>query len=259
MLFISKFFEVLAYPMGVFCLFACITIGLVIAKKKKIALICALISIFIIAFFACPLVACLLAKSLEQKFSQQIPGIQKASAIVLLGGFTRPSLPPRQHIEMGCGGDRLLQAVRLLKTQKASVIVCTGSKIPFLQDFPGSEATCMASLLRDSWGIDSSSIIIEDKALTTHDHGPRVAALLGQRGMNKDIILVTSAIHMYRSVKVFRKNGFTVFPAPVDFAEESRIQFSLFLFLPSVDALYESTAVLHEYYGIITYSILGWI
>lgn len=259
MLFISKFFGVIAYPIGLSCLLMCIAIGLIMTHKKKGALVCSFLSIFIIAFFACPLVSCFLFRSLENKFSQQSPLPNKASAIVLLGGFTRPALPPRQYIEIGSSGDRLLHAVRLYKEQKASVIVCTGGKIPFLMDFPGSEAACMANLLSYFWGIDSSSIIIEDKAQNTHDHAPRVASLLKQRGLKKDIILVTSAWHMYRSVKVFKKNDFNVFPAPADFLEESRIQFSIFSFLPTIDALYESTMALHEYYGIIAYWILGWL
>ena len=259
MLFISKFFGVIAYPIGLSCLLACIAVGLLITHKKKGALLFAFLSISVIAFFSCPLVSCFLCKSLENKFSQQIPLPNKASAIVLLGGFTRPAIPPRQHIEIGSGGDRLLQTVRLFKEQKASVIVCTGGKIPFLYDFPGSEAACMANLLRDFWGIDSSSIIVEGKAQNTHEHAPRVAALLKQRGLKKDIILVTSACHMYRSVKVFKKNGFIVFPAPADFIEENRIQFSLFSLLPTIEALYESTLTLHEYYGIIVYWIFGWL
>jgi uncharacterized SAM-binding protein YcdF (DUF218 family) len=259
MLFISKFLSAITYPIGLSCLLACVAIGLMIAQKKKGALVCAFLSIFFIAFFSCPLVAYYLARSLENKFSQQSPLPDKASAIVLLGGCTRPALPPRQYIEIGSCGDRLLHAVRLFKERKASVIVCTGGKIPFLLDFPGSEAACMANLLRDFWGIDSASIIIEDKAQNTHDHGPKIASLLKQRGVQKDIILVTSAMHMYRSVKVFKKNGFSVFPAPADFLEESRIQFSLFMILPTADALFESTIALHEYYGIIAYWILGWL
>jgi uncharacterized SAM-binding protein YcdF (DUF218 family) len=259
MLLISKIFGTLAYPVGLSCLFMCIAIGLTIAHKKKGAFLCAFASIFIIVVFGCPMVSWYLVRSLEKKYSPQSPLPNKASAIVLLGGFTRPAIPPRQYIEIGCGGDRLLHAVRLYKEKKASVIICTGGKIPFLLDFPGSEAACMANLLKEFWGIDSSSIIVEDKAQNTHDHALRVAAVLKQHGLKKDIILVTSAFHMFRTMKIFKKYDFTVFPAPSGFFEESSIKFSLFSMLPTIEALYESTVALHEFYGILAYWVFGWI
>ncbi len=258
MLFISKFFAAIAYPMGFSCFLACGTIVLMLLKRKRSALACGLLSFSIILVFSSPVVSHFLVESLESKFTQQAD-VPKASAIVLLGGFTRPALPPRRYVEVGPCGDRMHYAVRLFKEQRAPFIVCTGSKITFLADYPGTEASCMASVLKDLWGIDSSSVIIEDKALNTHDHGPRIRAIFDQRGMKKDIILVTSATHMYRSVKVFQKCGFTVIPAPADFWEESRLQMNIFLLLPAAEALIASTMALHEYYGIVAYWIMGWM
>jgi uncharacterized SAM-binding protein YcdF (DUF218 family) len=258
MLFISKFLAIIAYPMGLSCFLACGTIVLMLLKKKRSALVCGLLSFSIILVFSSPVVSYFLVESLESKFIQQAD-VPKASAIVLLGGFTRPALPPRRYVEIGPCGDRMHYAVRLFKEHRAPFIVCTGAKITFLTDYPGTEASCMASLLKDLWGIDSSSIIIEDKALNTHDHGPRVRAIFEQRGIKKNIILVTSATHMYRSVKVFKKCGFTVIPAPADFWEERGLQMNIFLLLPSAEALSGSTAILHEYYGIVMYWIMGWL
>ena len=117
----------------------------------------------------------------------------------------------------------------------------------------------MADLLREFGGIDSTSIIIEDKARNTHDHAPRVREIVEKRGLKSDIILVTSAMHMYRSVKVFQKAGFTVHPAPTDYWVATGGMPGVFDFLPDAEAFFFSTTVLHEYYGLLAYRVLGWL
>jgi uncharacterized SAM-binding protein YcdF (DUF218 family) len=64
---------------------------------------------------------------------------------------------------------------------------------------------------------------------------------------------------MYRSVKIFRKYGFTVFPAPTDFWTEKTAQWNVFSFIPDAGALNGSTVALHEYYGLFAYQIMGWL
>ncbi len=258
LLFFSKLLAVFVYPVGLSCLLAGGAVLLTYLQKKKAAMISGLLSIFIIWFFSLPFFSHFLVRGLESKYDQPVQ-VPQASAIVLLGGFTRPAVPPRSTVEVNFFGDRLLYAARLFREKRAPFIVCTGGKITFLKDFPGTEATSMARLLGDLWGIDSTSIIIENKAQNTHDHGPRVRAVFEQRAMKKDIILVTSAMHMYRSVKVMKKFGFSIIPAPAGFWEESRPQIKLFSFFPSADALFASTTALHEYYGIAAYWIMGWL
>jgi uncharacterized SAM-binding protein YcdF (DUF218 family) len=203
-------------------------------------------------------VSSFLIRNLESKYNQA-PHYPRVSAIVLLGGFTRPALPPRKYVEISEGGNRLLHAARLLKSGYAPFIICTGGKIPFLHDFPGSEARSMSGLLEELMGIDSSAIIIEDKAQNTHDHGPKIREIFEKRGFKKEIILVTSAMHMHRSVKVFRKYGFTVYPAPTDYWTEKKTNWNIFSFLPESGALNGSTVALHEYYGLFAYAIMGWM
>jgi uncharacterized SAM-binding protein YcdF (DUF218 family) len=156
-------------------------------------------------------------------------------------------------------GNRILNAAFLYKKGYAPVIICTGGKISFVYNFPGSEALCMASVLRNDCGVDSASIIIEDKAKDTHNHAPNVEKILLQRGLAKEIILVTSAMHMPRSVLVFKKRGYVVHPAPADYREDKAFPWRFFSLFPNVDALGESTDALHEYYGLIAYWIMGWI
>jgi uncharacterized SAM-binding protein YcdF (DUF218 family) len=258
LLFLSKLIQVLLYPVGLSVALAVAGGIVLLVHKRKAAIVLIFSSIAVLCFFSSPLIVHSLVRGLESKYDPPAD-FPKASAIVLLGGCTRPAVAPRRYSEPSTAGDRMINAARLFRKGYAPVVVATGGKISFFYNFPGSEATCMASILQDVCGVDSSAIIIEDKAQDTHDNATNVAALFQQRGLHKDIILVTSAMHMYRSVKIFRKCGFTVYPAPADYRADKAIQKNILSLLPSVDALSAATDVLHEYYGLIAYKIMGWL
>jgi uncharacterized SAM-binding protein YcdF (DUF218 family) len=256
--FLAKFVPLFIYPVGLAGMCAAAAGVFVLFKKLKTALVLAFLSVGILWFFSSPVVTHVLVRGLESKYDQP-QNFPRVPAIVLLGGCTRPAVPPRTVVEVSGAGNRILNAARLFKKGYAPVIISTGGKISFLHDFPGSEALCMASVLRNDCGIDSASIIIEDKAKDTHEHAPNVEKILLQRGCAKEIILVTSAMHMPRSVLVFKKQGYVVHPAPADYREDKVFQWGFFSLFPNADALYESSDALHEYYGIIAYWIMGWI
>ncbi len=256
--YIERFGPLLFYPVGLAGLLALAAGIAALRKRVRVAAVLAFISVGVLWLFSSPPVSYVLARTLESKFDPN-PVLPIVPAIVLLGGCTKAPMPPRTTVEVNCAGDRIFHAARLLKEGYAPVIISTGGKLPFVHDFPGSEGWCMASVLRNDCGIDSSKIIIEDKARNTHDHAPNVEKILRARGMKKEIILVTSAMHMYRSVKIFRKYGYTVYPSPADFEVESKFQWNLYSIFPSVDALFTSTNAIHEYYGIVAYSLLGWM
>ncbi|MEM9450671.1 MAG: ElyC/SanA/YdcF family protein [Cyanobacteria bacterium P01_E01_bin.6] len=79
-------------------------------------------------------------------------------------------------------------------------------------------------------------------------------------------VLVTSAIHMPRSLKIFEKLGIEAIAAPTDF----RMTFSsnssnrtwktqLLEALPDADRLEYSTRVIKEYIGFVIYRLKGWL
>jgi uncharacterized SAM-binding protein YcdF (DUF218 family) len=258
LLFLSKFLQSLAYPVGLSVALAIASGIFMVLNRRRTAIVLIFSSVGLVLILSCPMVSHALVRSLESKYDSP-QAFPKASAIVLLGGCTKPPVPPRKHVEGSNAGDRMINAARLLKKGYAPVIVATGGKIPYVYDFPGSEARCMASFMEEVCGIDSSSILLEDNAKDTHDNATMTAALLQKQGIKKDIILVTSAMHMYRSVKLFKKCGFTVFPAPADFRADKTMPIKIFSILPSVEALSDATDAIHEYYGLIAYRMMGWL
>ncbi|HUI93279.1 MAG TPA: YdcF family protein [Chitinivibrionales bacterium] len=258
LLFLAKFIQMLIYPVGLAFLCAAAAGIFAVVKKRRTALVLSFASAGVLCFFSTPALTHVLTRSLEARYDPP-ENFPKVPAIVLLGGCTRPAVPPRDRVEITGAGNRILNAARLFKKGYAPVIIATGGKITFVYDFPSSEAQCMASVLRNDCGIDSASIILEEKAKDTHDHPPNVEKILLARGLTKEIILVTSAMHMHRSVLLFKKRGYVVHPAPTDYREDKAFQFNLFSFIPNAVSLDESTDALHEYYGIVAYWLMGWI
>jgi uncharacterized SAM-binding protein YcdF (DUF218 family) len=255
---LAKLLPIFLYPVGMSGALGLAAAIVALKKKTRAAAALAFCSVGVLWFFSTPFVTWALARNLEARFDPS-PVLPRCGAIVLLGGCTKPAVPPRQYVEVSCAGDRIVHAARLYKQGYAPVIIATGGKIEYVYDFPGSEGECMASILKNDCGVDSSAIIIEDRAKVTRDHAPNVEAILLSRGMTKEIILVTSAMHMFRSVKVFRKRGYVVHPSPADFTADAKFQWNPGALFPRGECLFGSTAALHEYYGIIAYKILGWI
>ena len=71
------------------------------------------------------------------------------------------------------------------------------------------------------------------------------------------VVLVTSAFHMRRARQVFQQAGLTVEPFPVSFWSSDLGGFSVFWFLPSVNALSRTQTAIREWYGRAFYGLRG--
>ena len=73
-------------------------------------------------------------------------------------------------------------------------------------------------------------------------------------GVLKPWLLITSASHMYRSVKIFQKQGIEVIPVPVDYQTASRLNWGSFDLEDGVQNWHKLT---HEAVGLLAYWITG--
>jgi uncharacterized SAM-binding protein YcdF (DUF218 family) len=179
-----------------------------------------------------------------------------AEAIVVLGGFTQPPLPPRPNIDVDEGFDRLLHGLRLWRAGKAPLLVFSGGNIPYLTGSSMTEAASLCSLALE-YGVDPRAILLEEESRNTYENALYTGRLLRERGLNR-VLLVTSAAHMPRAVAVFRKQGLEVLPAPTDLQVVTR-SFNLFQLMPGPAALAYSNAAIKEQVGMWIYWLRGWV
>jgi len=252
---LSKFLPLFLYPVGLTLLLLLLGILCYLFGRRRFGIILAFLAAVLLYVSSIPATAHFLARTLESRYEQ--PGsYSRVPAIVLLGGAGVPSLPPRRYPETNQNADRLMHAARLHRQGYARYIIPTGGKNTIIKDFEGSEAEINASLLRELFGIAPRDIIVETESRNTREHGPAVRAIMEQKKLPLEVIVVTSALHMPRAVKVFEKAGFTVHPAPTDFRADEILQRKVMNFMPQASALVQTTAVLHEYYGTAVYAIL---
>jgi uncharacterized SAM-binding protein YcdF (DUF218 family) len=251
-----KFIVLPFYPFGLSLILIIAGLITLYFQKKSAGSILIIIGLAVICFFSIPVTANLLCKSLELKYGQD-KITEPVSAIVVLGGGGMPLCPPRKYPEVNDAGDRLIHCARLYKSGICKRVITTGSGVGWFKDIP-SEGYENALLLRE-FGVDSSSIIIESKARNTHEHPRNIALILDSLHLPKTIVLVTSASHMKRSVAVFRKAGYKVFSATADYQSLLNTFNTVMDFFPNPGSLELSTRIIHEYYGILGYKLLGWI
>jgi len=179
----------------------------------------------------------------------------------VLSGGIRGRVPPRPTVEVSDGGDRVIYGAYLYRQHKAPRIICTGN-VATGGVAPRPAALDMAEFL-EMVGVGAEAIITEIASENTHEHAKNLRAVFQKQGI-KRVLLVTSAMHMPRSVATFRRLcpevQFT--PAPTDFhctqASPTAWYRKLTGFIPTPSHLLAFSAVMHEYLGIAWYKFKGW-
>jgi uncharacterized SAM-binding protein YcdF (DUF218 family) len=255
---LSKILMTLASPVGLtLTLFALGLMFTLIWRKARLSAVFFVTGFVLYLAFCMPVTAHFLMRGLEGRYEPQSEYVP-VSAVVLLGGFTRGKVPPRPYVETNTDANRAFGALRLWRQGLAPKMVLTGGLLEWTTDEAVPEAQSMFELLNEHFGVDSADVIIESRAQNTKDNAVYTREALTEAGLGLDIILVTSAYHLPRSVAVFKKAGFTVTPVPVGYFADRDFSRKPFRWLPTASALIESTIALREYLGMLVYKALGW-
>jgi uncharacterized SAM-binding protein YcdF (DUF218 family) len=121
----------------------------------------------------------------------------------------------------------------------------------------------MAELI-EFFGVPRASILLETASGNTREHARNLAPVFQQRGF-KRILLVTSAMHMPRSMGVFRKYCPEVefIAAPTDFRVTKRLPAPWYReltgLIPTPNQFLGFSEAAHEYLGIAYYRFRGWM
>ncbi len=257
---LSKLLPLLLYPLG-------LGLGLGLAgllgRRRRWGPWLGGAGLGLIWLFALPLTSRQLIWGLEERALALTPAeIPVADAVVVLGGGLRPPLPPRRAVEVAEGGDRLLTGLRLLRQQRAPLLVTSGGWVSFTSGDPGLPEAIWARDLAEELGVPPERILLNPGSRNTAEEARDIGAL-GRRRNWRRILLVTSAYHLPRSLESFqRHSGLEVIPVACDFQLPDRNRFgdptaaSLAQdLLPSAQALELSSVAIKEHLGTITYTL----
>jgi uncharacterized SAM-binding protein YcdF (DUF218 family) len=167
---------------------------------------------------------------------QKIPGVHY---IVVLSGGMRlgEALPPTSQLDES-SALRVVEGIRLFHLMSGQPsLIMTGAG--HWEDM-GSRMVAFA----ESLGVPPDKLIPENHAKDTYGNAMGVQPFV----KDQPFLLVTSAVHLPRSMGIFQKLGMNPIPAPGDFRYST--YYFLSDFFPSGDNLTDMEAVIHEYLGL---------
>lgn len=183
----------------------------------------------------------------------RVPDCPPADAIVVLGGNIHAEAPAAP-IEWNEASDRFQRGVELFQAGKAPYLVFTAAQIPW------RPTITEGSLLRDEAarrGVPIDKIILtENLVANTAGEAGELKLLMDHRAWRR-IILVTSAFHMRRSMRLMRHAGVNAQPFPTDYRAHRQQPLEAIDFLPQADSVNNTEIAVREWLGILYYAIRG--
>ena len=174
--------------------------------------------------------------------------LHTAQAIVVLGGGLIVDSPEYgADVPVPEALARLRYAAQLARDSRLPVLLAGGN--PYGVQM--AEAHAMASALRE---LVLEPRWVETGSLTTAENAAGAYALLAPERRLR-IVLVTSAWHMPRAERAFRRAGFEVVPGPTSYAP--RVPLRAADFLPSAWGLGQTRTALWEMLGLAWYRLRG--
>jgi uncharacterized SAM-binding protein YcdF (DUF218 family) len=186
-----------------------------------------------------------LVESLTRKLEDQYPPITKVSpaiqwVVVLSGGQAELTNLPTNDILYGISIKRLIEGLRIYRLLPASKMLLSGGGY----GSEVSEATHLAELA--SWfAIPASDIVLETRSMNTVDQVKAIKQLVH----DEPFYLVTSAIHMPRSICLCQAYGLHPIAAPTDYTLYWHDKLWPIRYLPNAHNLFYLSIAMHELLG----------
>lgn len=177
-------------------------------------------------------------------YRQDPATLPDADAIVVLSGMLVGVPSANGIVYEWSDPDRFFAGVELFRLSKSPKLIFTGGKSPWNSQLE-TEGIVLKGFA-ESMGVPSSHILLTEEVINTEQEAKAVRKLLP--GPNSSVLLVTSAFHMPRSVRLFESQNLKVIPYPVDFRVEIRDTTPM-NFLPNADSLALTSLALREQIG----------
>ncbi len=219
----------------------------------------ALVALAWLWIFSTPLVAEGLWRWLERPFQRQMAArvlpvgrlAAAPAAVVVLGGG-RHAAPGPARMSEWMDADRFfggLEAYQQLSRQgQRPRLIFTGGWWPTQPNLPPEGEVLRQRALE--LGIPAADLATTGRVRNTADEARAVAA---QLPAGSSVVLVTSAFHLPRAVRLFERQGLQVIPYPVDFqargAWAGHPLADPLNYLPAADGLERSSRALREALG----------
>ena len=185
------------------------------------------------------------------------------AGIIILGGAIEGEAVAvdRGEISLKSSAERVTKGLELIRKYPDKPFIFSG--------FSGrvnprgmSEADAFKQLIQEQGLADSTNAtsFYENQSRNTYEnavYSKKIIDAIYQQSPDPQLkpwLLVTSASHMYRSIKIFEKQGIAVIAVPVDYQTANTLQWREF---DLTEGAFLWNKLLHEYIGIAAYQLTG--
>lgn len=237
-LFIKKFITFFVEPMGMLMTLFVLGMYYMYKRNNVRAELFFLGSFLLLFLFSYKPLSNILVENLENQYSKYDYSHQVKYIHVLGNGHTTDSEQPiSSQLSFG-GTQRVIEGVVIHKKTANSKIIFTG--------YSGrTDVTnaVMNSRLALALGVENENIIVNGNPVDTREEAIFTQGIVGK----EPFVLVTSAMHMPRAMKLFKSYGMNPIAAPTNFR---KINISTALYEPRIEVLHTTKIAIHEYIGI---------
>jgi len=180
--------------------------------------------------------------------------------IIILGGAIEGGeiAIDRGEISIYAAAERVTKAFELIRRYPELPFIFSGFS-GRLSPKGVSEADAFKQLIAEQ-GLSDGHAHYEKQSRNTYENVVFMKPMISELGANganetpKPWLLITSASHMYRSVKIFQKQGIQVIPVPVDYQTGNHLRWGRF---DLEDGMQNWNKLMHELIGLLAYWITG--
>lgn len=171
----------------------------------------------------------------------------KVDVIAVLGGGVSENEYVGKTLLSSLSSLRLLHAIQLSRRNGARHLYLVGRGIGRISE---AEAMCHVA---ERLGVPKEKIMIESLSRNTREHAIEMNKAFSDKNIH--IGLVTSAYHMKRSEREFRKYFRNIIPLVSDYLYSTPEAPLAFSFIPNSGSLQKTAVALHEMMGLLWYRL----
>ena len=248
---LSKLFYFFLMPLT--WVFLMIIIAVLKPKLNKKLMI---VSLLVLLFFGNGVIGNFVLAKWEGKV-EQIKNVKNYDIAIVLGGGTRVIAQDTNRVFLTGSADRIIHTAQLYRMGKVKKILFTGGA-GNLFGTKLSEAHFVAKLFYQC-GVDPKDLILETKSKNTRENAVFSNQILKENHiLDQKILIVTSAFHMIRSEKCFRKVGMDFETFGCDY-KQNLDQLNVDLLMIKTDNFGTWNMLFHEFVGLVSYKLMGYI
>lgn len=237
---LKKLISIFLMPLSIGLIFLFLGILFLYLKKDKKAKLFLVFSFFWIFLTSYLPFSNLLLKPLENEYKAYLDVNPTIKYVMVLGHahVTNSEISPHSQLS-GSALMRLTEGIRIFKKLDNAKLIVSG----YAGDDDITPHAIISKNVAISMGVDENSIITFEKSKDTKEESIFAKELV----KNEKLILVTSAFHMKRAVKLFKEENIDLIPAPTDFLAKEENDY---LREPNSKELRKTELAFHEYLGI---------